>query len=286
MSTTNTPFRPLPAEPAYVSWRGHQVATYSAGSGRPLLLIHSINAAASAYEMHGPFTGLQDTYRVHALDLLGYGCSDRPARRYYGEDYVDLIGAQLARIGEPTVLIASSLGAAYAIGAAARRPELVSALVLACPVGLGQLDWPAGRIAHAFHRLLRGPVGRLLFQLLTTRSSIAYFLKQQAYHNPAQITPEVVEAYYQACRHPNARYAPICFLTGLLNYNVAADLPRLTQPILLVWGDQARTTPVSRAAAFQAANPRARLAVLQGCSQLVQEEQPERFNAEVRAFLG
>lgn len=286
MSTHTTPFNPLPVEPAFFSWRGHRVATYRAGAGRPLLLIHSINAAASAYEMLGPFTGLRDSYRVHALDLLGYGRSDRPARRYYGEDYVDLIGAQLAQIGEPTALIASSLGAAYAVGAAARRPDLVSALVLVCPVGLGQLDWPAGRIAHAFHSLLRGPAGRLLFRLLTTRASIAYFLRQQAYHNPAQITPEVVEAYYQTCRHPNAHYAPVCFLTGLLNYNIAADLPRLTQPILLVWGDQARTTPVRQAQAFQAANPRARLTVIQGCSQLVQEEQPERFNAEVRTFLG
>lgn len=276
----------LPVAPAFLDWRGHQLALYSAGVGRPVLLVHSINAAASAFEMRGPFCGLGDGYAVHAIDLLGYGNSDRPARRYSAEDYVDQIGAALARIAEPTALVASSLGAAYAVAAAARWPERVSALVLVCPTGLGQLSDPPGAAAWAAYRALRGPIGRAIFARLTSRAGTAYFLRSQAYHDPAMVTPETHDGFYLTCRRPGAYYAPICFLTGLLNCDIRASFPRLSQPILLVWGRQATTTPLGRADDFRAANPRARLAVLERASLLAQDERPAEFNALVRAFLG
>lgn len=52
------------------------------GSGRPLLLIHSVNAAASAYEMRPLFEHYRGARPVYALDLPGYGFSERSARNY------------------------------------------------------------------------------------------------------------------------------------------------------------------------------------------------------------
>lgn len=275
----------LPVAPTYLSWRGHRLAFYRSGAGRPALLIHSINAAASAFEMRAPFTGLGDGFAVHALDLLGYGNSDRPARRYSAEDYVDQIGAALAEIGEPTALVASSLGAAYAVAAAARWPERVSALVLACPTGMGQLADPAGPVGWAIYRVLRGPVGRAIFKLLTSRGGVRLFLGRQAYHDPRFMTDDVVEGFYQTSRIPGAYYAPICFLTGLLNCDIRQIFPTLCQPVLLVWGRQATTTPLRSADAFLAANPRARLEVIDRASMLVQDERPAEFNSLARDFL-
>ncbi len=275
----------LPVEPDLRTWRGHQVASYRAGTGRPVLLIHSINAAASAFEMRGPFTGLRDQYAVHAVDLLGYGNSDRPARRYRAEDYIDLLGEQLARIGQPTALVASSLGAAYAIAAADRWPERVNALVLVCPTGIAQLARRPGVGAYVVYQMLRSAFGRLIYRGLTSRAGTRYFLNEQVYHHPASITPETHEGFYQTCRRPGAYYAPICFLTGLLNCDINAAFARLQQPILLVWGKEATTTPVERAAAFQQINPRARLAVIDNTSLLVQDERPEEFCGLVTEFL-
>lgn len=278
-------FRPLPVAPSYIPWRGHRIARYSAGSGRPVLLVHSINAAASAFEMRGPFAGLSDRFAVNAFDLLGYGLSDRPARRYSAEDYADQILTLLAAIGEPADVVASSLGAAYAVAAAAARPDLVRSLVLVCPTGLQQLADPPGPAGWAAYRVLRGPAGRAVFEGLTSRAGVRLFLGRQAYYDQAAITPDTLESFYQACRHPNALYAPICFLTGLLNCDIRASFPRLAMPLLIVWGAQATTTPVRQADAFLAANPRARLEVIDRASLLVQDERPEEFNAVVGRFL-
>ncbi len=275
----------LPVAPAFINWRGHSLAFYRTGTGRPVLLIHSINAAASAFEMRGPFSGLGDGFAVHALDLLGYGNSDRPDRRYAAEDYIDQIGVALAAIGEPVDLVASSLGAAYAAEAAARWPERVRRLVLACPTGMGQLSSSSGSVGWALYRILHGPVGRVIFRLLTSRRGIRLFLGRQAYYDTSVMTEEVLASFYYASRCPGAYYAPICFLTGLLNHDLSRSFAGLRQPVLLIWGRYATTTPVSSAYPFLAANPRARLEVIEQAAMLVQDEQPAEFNQLVRDFL-
>lgn len=275
----------LPVPPGYFTWRGHRIARYQAGAGNPLLLIHSINAAASVFEMRAPFVDLAGAFHVHAIDLLGYGASDRPARRYQASDYRDLILATLDQIGTPTTIIASSLGAAYAVAAAATRPDQVRALVLICPTGISQLSQEPGPGAYGFYRILRSPFGYALFRLLTTRAGTRYFLRTQAYANPSFLTDPVVEAFYRTSHRPGAIYAPICFLSGLLNCRIADQFAALTQPVLLIWGRQATTTPLARADEFLARNRRAQLAVIDNASLLAQDEQPAACSAIIHDFL-
>lgn len=278
-------FNPLPVEPTFFSWRNQNIASYNAGSGRKILLLHSINAAASAFEMRKPFAGLQNQFHVYAIDLLGYGRSDRPERGYIAEDYVNLIGQTLQQLGEGTALIASSLCAAYAIKAAVRWPALVRSLILVCPVGIKQLATPPGPRNWAVFTTMRGFLGDTLFKGLTTRPSMRLFLERQAYANPASVTPDTLDGFYQTTRQPGAKYAPLSFVTGLLNCNITTEFAQLVQPVLMVWGREATTTPLSQSQAFLTRNPKANLAVVENASLLVQDEQPDRFIELVTDFL-
>lgn len=279
------PYTPLAVEPTFLVWEGHQIATYRAGSGETVILIHSINAAASAYEMREPFMGLQDQFRVWAVDLLGYGRSDRPARLYRADDYCQLIGFLLRQVNEPVHIIASSLSSTYAVMATLRYPERVRSLTLVCPTGIDLLHRPPTPLNWVTYRLLYGPAGDVVFRLLTTRSSTRYFLRQEAFASRSSITPEVVENFYSASQQPGAKYAPICFVTNLLNCDISDVFGKVTQPILLVWGRDAKTTPLRQADNFLVRNPRAELVVLDGCSMLAQAERPNEFNRIVREFL-
>jgi pimeloyl-ACP methyl ester carboxylesterase len=278
-------FQPLPVEPTFTEWNGHRIANYCAGAGDPVLLVHSINAAASAFEMRGPFNGLQDAFHVCAIDLLGFGRSDRPARRYSAEDYIDQVGQTLQRIGKPTVIIGSTLGAAYCIAVAARMPHLVRALVLVCPTGISLLDKPPGPSAAFRYSLLRGPVGEAVFAGLVTRPSMTFFVKHQTYGDPARVSEETFAGFYDAAHQPGASHAPICFVSGLLNCNVKAPFAALTMPILIVWGRKAAITTVDQADDFVKLNPRARLKVFDDCGMIVQDERSDEFNALVKQFL-
>lgn len=269
-------------------WREHQVAYYTAGppDGPPLVLLHGHNAAASAWEMREPFQRLGEHYRVYAPDLLGYGCSDRPPVDYTATLYVDLLRDFLREVvRQPSVVIASSVSASHAIQVAADDPEWITRLVLIAPVGLipERTRNPAGPAVTA---LFRSPVlGEALFNALVSRPSLRYFLEGQAYYHKERVTDDLIEINYQTAHQPGARYAPAAFVGGGLYQDVHDAWPRLGQPVLLVWGDQAGFTPVSDAAPFLALNPAAELEVFQGCGIIPHDEQPEAFATLVGAWL-
>jgi pimeloyl-ACP methyl ester carboxylesterase len=269
-------------------WREHQVAYYTAGppDGPPLLLLHGHNAAASAWEMREPFRRLGATHHVYAPDLLGYGCSDRPPADYAAPLYIDLIRDFLREVvRQPSAVIASSVSAAHAIQVAADDPEWITRLVLIAPVGLNpeRTRNPAGPAVTA---LFRSPVlGEGLFNALVSRASLRYFLADQAYYHKDRVTDDLVEINYQTAHQPGARYAPAAFVGGGLYHDVQDAWPRVGQPVLLAWGDQATFTPASDAAPFLALNPGAELEVFQGCGIIPHDEQPEAFATVVGNWL-
>ncbi|HMP42811.1 MAG TPA: alpha/beta fold hydrolase, partial [Roseiflexaceae bacterium] len=220
---------PVAAPRQYYQWRGHRIAYYTAGTGAPLLLIHSINAAASAFEMRRPFAALREQYQVYALEFLGYGGSDRPAIRYDAGLYAALISDFTHDvIGSGVPAIASSLSSAYLVRAAAAAPRLFGPLVLICPTGIRDLAQP-NEPGWGFD-LLRSPFGDLIFRGLSSRSSIAFFPRRQSYFDPASVDELTIEGFYRAAFQAGAKYAPICFLTGLLNCDINDDIGRLQQP--------------------------------------------------------
>ncbi len=277
-------FQPLPVEPNMQAWRGHALATYTAGQGAPVLLVHSINAAASAYEVRHPFADLQRDYTTHALDLPGFGLSARPPRLYRATDYIEVLMQMLSSIGQPTILLASSLSSAFAIGAAARLPHLVRALVLVAPVGISQLSQPPTPAQSFTYDLLRGGFGDVVFCILSSPPVVRYYLEQQTYADPARLTKEVLDNFLATTQFPGAKYAPICFVTGMLNYDVRREFAHLSMPILILWGRKLKITPVRYAQEFLATNPQAQLVVIEE-SALPIEDSPAAFNAQVRAFL-
>src|SRR5579862_4705449 len=101
---------------------------------KPLLLVHGFGPGASSYEWRKNIEALSEHFRVYALDLLGYGLSDRPAIDYTAETYADLISDFLREvIGKPAVVVAHGETCAYVIADAYRRPQLFERLVLVAP---------------------------------------------------------------------------------------------------------------------------------------------------------
>ena len=106
----------------------------------PMLMVHGVRVSASNYEFRKNFEFFtQVGYRVYALDLLGFGLSDRPAITYTNEVYVALIRDFVRDvIDQKTHVMASGLSAAFMIVAADRHPELFGSLILIEPIGITQ----------------------------------------------------------------------------------------------------------------------------------------------------
>lgn len=277
-----TPLALLGVTPRMLMWRGHRIALHEAGAGPLMVLVHSINAAASAHEMRAPFARFAAHYRVVAVDLLGFGDSDRPQMIYTAELYRDLIVDVARALGGDARVVAVSLSSAYALAAAHQAPDAIRAVSVICPTGLEDLVVP--NQPNSAYRLLAGPVGAAIFAGLVSRVSIDYFLGQMTYADASRCDAPMRDMYYRVAHRPGARWAPICFVTGLLNCDLRDVLPRLTQPLQVVWGRQASTTPVARLARFRAVAPQADVQLFDA-GMAVQDECPDAYADGAMAFF-
>jgi len=106
------------------------------GEGPPVLLLHGL--AGRANEWRSTAVWITESYRVLALNQRGHGMSDKDVRDYSRSAYVDDVVAVVEKLGlGPVVLVGQSMGGLNAFLTAARRPDLVRALVVveASPAG-------------------------------------------------------------------------------------------------------------------------------------------------------
>ncbi|MCJ2093502.1 alpha/beta hydrolase [Methylobacterium sp. J-072] len=210
--------------------------------GVPLLLIHSINAAANAYEVRPLYKHYRRSRPVYALDLPGFGFSERSRRRYTPRLMVEAINAVVAEIrrrhrGGAIDAMALSLSCSYLARAALERPDDYRSLGLISPTGFdarlsgdGPPDGHRGR--DTVRDLLdRKPFGRPLFDALASRPSMRFFLQKTF---GSRDIDEGLFAYdYASAHQPGAEHAPYCFISGHL---FPTDSTRLYEELRLpVW---------------------------------------------------
>lgn len=214
--------------------------------GRPLVLVHSINAGASSYEMRPLFEHYRGQRPVYALDLPGFGFSERSDRHYSAEMYSAAVRDFLEQIVQmPADVIALSLSSEFAARAALEGPGLFHSLVVISPTGLGK-EIGAGENGGAgsptVYQILSTPLwSQAIYDLLVTRPSLHYFL-QKSFHGP--VDPGLENYGYLTTHQPGARYAPLYFVSGqLFTPHVRTQIyAKLTAPALIIYDEDAYTS--------------------------------------------
>jgi pimeloyl-ACP methyl ester carboxylesterase len=240
----------VPGEPLVLSGAAGPMTVWVAGHGSPVLLIHSINAAASAHEMRPLFERLARTHRVYAPDLPGFGLSDRSDRRYDIRLYVDAIHDALDLIARhhgddvPVDAVALSLSAEFLARAALERPQRLHTLTLITPTGFARgseaMRGPVGasREFPGVHAVVTVPLwAQALYDALVSRRSIAYFLRR-TWGSP-EVDPSLVDQSWATAHQPGARHAPFAFLSArLFARDVRTLYESLTLPVWVPHGDR------------------------------------------------
>jgi pimeloyl-ACP methyl ester carboxylesterase len=204
---------------------GHKVAFRRYGEhGTPLLLIHSVNAAASMAEVEPLRLRYAATHRVYCMDLPGFGESDRTDRAYtprvmtdgilqLAEHIVGVEGASLDALGV-------SLSCEFLARAAAEKCTLFRSIAMVSPTGFSgrrTLRAPAGRTRGKawLYACLRSPGwGAWLYRQLTRPNVIRYFLERT--WGSKQIDEGLWQTDILMSRYPGAHFAPLYFLSATL----------------------------------------------------------------------
>ncbi|HYO84817.1 MAG TPA: alpha/beta hydrolase [Bryobacteraceae bacterium] len=199
--------------------------------GRPLVLVHSINAAASSYDMRPIFEHFRTRRPVFAIDLPGFGFSERAERGYTSDVFVqsilDFVQGELGA-SEPVDVVTLSLSSEFAAVGAVEEPSAFSSLTFIAPTGFGQ-DVPQS--SALVHHALTFPVWRqALYDLLVSRPAVRYYL-QKAFEGP--VDNGLAEYAYLTAHRPGAHHVPFYFLSGqLFRPDIDLYYTALTQPVL------------------------------------------------------
>ncbi|VEP14502.1 putative hydrolase or acyltransferase of alpha/beta superfamily [Hyella patelloides LEGE 07179] len=230
----------------YWQWRGHQIYYVKAGeqSGNkpPLLLVHGFGASTDHWRKN--IAQLQKEFQVWAIDLLGFGRSEKPALEYSGSLWCEQLHDFITEmIGQPTVLAGNSLGGYASLCVAGQRPQSVAGLILvnsagpfsgSNPVKKNSLQQTIGKLTRAL--LLQPLPSFLLFQYVRRKSMIRKTLKQ-VYLDHSAISDRLVDEIYRPSCDKGASQVFAAVFKTPPGAKVDELLQQMTCPLLLIWGE-------------------------------------------------
>lgn len=274
------------ADSHFIEVNGLDVHTKATGSGEPIfLLLHGFGASTFSWrEVMAP---LGDLGTVIAYDRPAFGLTERPltwdegTNPYTPEAQVDLVVGLLDALEiEKAVLVGNSAGGTVAAATALAHPERVQALVL-----VDAAIYTGGGAPAFVQPLLQLPQFDTLGPLLARRiQAQGQAFLRQAWHDPSQITPEMIEGYWKPLHAQHWDKALWELTKASRASNLDEHLDELTLPTLVITGDDDRIVPTDQSLRLAGALPNAELVVIPECGHLPQEECPEAFMDAVTTF--
>jgi pimeloyl-ACP methyl ester carboxylesterase len=253
------------------------------GHGGPaIVLLHGFGTSSFVWRAVAPLIALAKC-TAFAIDMLGYGESDRP----FGEDFgiaaqAEYLDRALTAVRLPrATLVGLDVGGGVALRLAATRPDRVDRLILVNPVAFDEL--PAGDVramqrstARFALQATRGVLGAAPLLSLVLEGSVA---------DPAHMPPKLVARYL----------APYVGKDGVshllvLGRSIRAqdledlDLGRIVAPTLIVWGDLDTWSEASLPDRLATAIRHSRLVRIDSAARLVPEEEPARLAELILEF--
>lgn len=293
-------------ENGYRTWehKGYRVNYIESGDKRnpPVLLIHGFGA--NVYHWRYNIPSLSADHHVFAIDLLGFGLSDKPLLDYSAEVWRDQVldfianVINLSRSAEnqmPCTVAGNSLGGFTALYAASSSEAIKNKLINGCILlnGAGRFRDPSSPPSEETPNWKKS-ITNFIQRLVITASF--YYTKQpariaqvlrQVYIDSTNVDDELIQSIQYASRDPNAAevFYRIITRNGQGPSKCIDDLlEELRVPLLLLWGEKDPWIRPVYADRIQALYPAAKRVSLDA-GHCPQDEVPLEVNEAIREFV-
>lgn len=271
---------PLPGAPKEATFevvKGTRVHYTDEGEGPPVVLIHGFASSL------GTWTGVRQTlakkHRVIALDLKGFGWTDRPEGDYSPKAQAELVLGLLGALGveEPVALVAHSWGSSVALQLALLEPKKVTRIAL-------YDAWVyEEQIPMTFLWSRADGMGELLIGAFYDErpdDKIAI-----AFHDQKYVTEALIETVEDQLSRPGTKAAALAAIRGQRYEDVQKSYPKIDVPVLLLWGREDRVTPLAVGERLSKDLPNAKLVVYPACGHFPMIEAVRPSTRDLAAFL-
>ncbi|KAL3680467.1 hypothetical protein R1sor_023423 [Riccia sorocarpa] len=281
------------------NWRGHSVNYVCQGSGPAIVLVHGFGASIGHWRKN--IGVLAKTNTVYAIDLLGFGASDKPLGfKYTMETWAELLVDFLDEIvASPVVFMGNSIGSLACLIASAEAPAgMVRGTVLInCAGGMNNKavtdDWRLKLllpILLLIDVILSIPaLSTRLFSSIKSRKNLRNVL-QSVYNNKEAVDDELIEVIRTPAEDPGALNAFITINSGPPGPKPQTLLPKISHPVLIIWGDDDPFTPLDGPVgkwitAYASSAPNVQLNVLQNVGHCPHDDRPELVHEKLVPWL-
>jgi len=279
----------------FEGWRVHYGLCQSQdsySSKPPILLIHGFGAAIGHWRGNIPI--LAEEHTVYAIDLLGFGESEKPPTRYSIYLWVEQVFQFWRKfIGVPMVIIGNSIGSLVAAIAASHHPEIAAGVVTISLPDIEAFNALVPKWLQPLERAVKAIVAALLvkplFYIVRKPCIIRFVLKRIVYCDRHRVDDELVEIIARPARDRQAAEAFVRLNRSLNQPNYSPSLTQalsqLQAPLLILWGSCDRLIPPSEGKRLVQYAPNATLMYLEGMGHCAHDENPERVNYEILNWL-
>lgn len=261
----------------FITLDGRSIHYTLQGSGPALLLVHGFGGSTSAWDTLTPY--LTPHYSVYALDLPGFGLSDKSADKPYTMSaQADVVCALITALGiEKTVLVGHSMGGVIVADAQAKMPGAVAGIVMIEP---GFYYTPP-----AFLKKLFFPFDRAMAKMFYSRTGREKSFVG-SYYDRSLVTPDMIDELLVARHTPGAVAAMQAMSSDPAAYTTHEDIAaRVSGPSLMIWGERGEKTRSAEIADCRRLIKDSRLVMVEKCGHYVQDEKSEECARAILAFL-
>jgi pimeloyl-ACP methyl ester carboxylesterase len=246
----------------------------------PIVLIHGTSASLHTWD--GWVDELKAHRRVIRFDLPAFGLTGPdPTNNYTIEHYADVVVAVLDKLNvNKSVLAGNSLGGYIAWATAVMYPNRVSKLIL---VDASGYPFESESVPLAFtlskNALTNGILTNVLPKSLVEKSV------KNVYGNPALVTDELVERYYQLTLREGNRAALKERFKQTIPGPLAKEIKTINVPTLLIWGRKDHLIPLDLGLKFEQDIKNSQLIIFDDLGHVPHEEDPQITVLAVKQFL-
>jgi len=262
-----------------------RLAVIEKGQGRPVLLLHGF--ATSSYTWHAIIPELAKNHRVIAIDLRGFGASDKPLDDHYTiQDQTDVVQAFIEQENlHDLTIIGHSFGGGITLGLALKagqqQQSRIRNIVLVDTIAYRQP-------IPIFFRLLQVPMlGDVSMTLVPPEVQAGQGLRL-AYYDRDKISAQDIAEYANTLYSPAAKHA----LTKTVEQIIPDNIDEISEryktikiPTLILWCEQDKVVPVALGLRLHEEMRSAELTIFTHCGHMPQEEKPQDTVDAIQAFL-
>lgn len=271
----------------FVFVHGLRMFAITEGEGPDVVLVHGM--IDSTFTWRHVFPTLAKEFRVHAIDLPGFGFSDKPDADYETAWLADFVAGYLDVAGvSNAMLVGNSMGGNVAIEVAIRHPDRVSSLILLEASGAwiprdDEMEEVASEPPSWVTGLLRSDFGEALVRMLPTRGVLRDSLTP-AYFSPEELTDERLDAWHGPLQTENGMAAFMARSTAFAVAERDEEIRTIRAPTLVITGDTDRMVEAAVAERYAELIPGSEFELWEDTGHMIQEQRPDRVIASVRRW--